>query len=55
MFMPLWIIGVFLPLCTKKRSDGWAALASGIAFLVCAAVLGLVVGLVVVPILYSLS
>jgi len=51
----LWIIGMFLPLCTKKRSDAWAALASGIAFVVYAITLGLIMGLVVVPILYSFS
>jgi hypothetical protein len=51
----LWIIGLFLPLCTKKRSDAWAALASGIALLVVAIVIGLVMGLIVVPILYSFT
>jgi hypothetical protein len=44
-----WLVGVFLPLCTKNRQDKRAAIGSGVMVVVYALVLGLVLGLYVVP------
>ena len=44
-----WLIGIFLPLCTKNRSDKRAAIGSGVMLVVYAVVIGVVVGLVIVP------
>lgn len=42
-----WLIGVFLPLCTKNRNDKWAAIGSGVMiFVYSGVVIGLTVGLI---------
>jgi hypothetical protein len=44
-----WLIGIFLPLCTKNKNDKRAAIGSGVMIVVYGVVIGVVVGLVIVP------